>query len=86
MALGGIFIFGERYRAAQWFGLLVIAAGLLLFFSDQIAAAANGGAYARGGREHVFVARRRFAHAFFPEALPSRLHRLEPTTTATAPT
>jgi len=48
MALGGIFIFGERYRAGQWLGLLVIAAGLLLFFKDQIAAAANGGAYARG--------------------------------------
>jgi drug/metabolite transporter (DMT)-like permease len=48
MALGGIFIFGERYRAGQWLGLAVIAAGLLLFFKDQIAAAANGGAYARG--------------------------------------
>jgi drug/metabolite transporter (DMT)-like permease len=48
MALGGIFIFGERYRAVQWLGLGVIAAGLLLFFKDQISAAANGGAYARG--------------------------------------
>jgi drug/metabolite transporter (DMT)-like permease len=48
MALGGIFIFGERYRSVQWLGLGVIAAGLLLFFKDQISAAANGGAYARG--------------------------------------
>ena len=48
MALGGIFIFGERYRAAQWLGLAVIAAGLLLFFREQIAVAANGDAYARG--------------------------------------
>src|SRR5205085_5922337 len=38
MALGGIYIFGERYRAGQWAGLAVIAAGLLLFFRDQVAA------------------------------------------------
>jgi drug/metabolite transporter (DMT)-like permease len=48
MALGGIFIFGERYRAAQWLGLAVIAVGLLLFFKDQVSAAANGPAYVRG--------------------------------------
>src|SRR5207342_1387624 len=36
MALGGIFIFREPYRLGQWCGLLIIAAGLLLFFRDQL--------------------------------------------------
>ena len=35
MALGGIVVFRENYRAGQWLGLAVIAAGLLLFFQDQ---------------------------------------------------
>ena len=35
MALGGIVVFRENYRAGQWLGLAVIAGGLLLFFQDQ---------------------------------------------------
>lgn len=35
MALGGIVVFGERFRAAQWIGMALLAAGLLLFFRDQ---------------------------------------------------
>ena len=35
MALGGIFVFGERFGTGQWLGLAVIAAGLLAFFVDQ---------------------------------------------------
>jgi drug/metabolite transporter (DMT)-like permease len=35
MALGGIVVFGERYALAQWLGLVVILAGLGLFFRDQ---------------------------------------------------
>jgi drug/metabolite transporter (DMT)-like permease len=35
MALGGIFVFGERYNRWQWLGMAVIVAGLLLFFRDQ---------------------------------------------------
>lgn len=37
MALGGIFVFGERFNGGQWFGLAAIVAGMGLFFSDQIA-------------------------------------------------
>lgn len=36
MALGGIFVFGERFNAWQWLGLAVIVAGLALFFADQV--------------------------------------------------
>ena len=42
MALGGIFVFHERYRWGQWLGLAVIAAGLLLFFRDQSSHSAVG--------------------------------------------
>src|SRR5687768_4512714 len=35
MALGGIVVFGERYAPAQWLGLAIILAGLVLFFHDQ---------------------------------------------------
>lgn len=35
MALGGIFIFKERYTRGQWLGLGIIVTGLLLFFNDQ---------------------------------------------------
>ena len=36
MALGGIFVFREPYRFGQWCGLVIIAAGLLMFFRDQL--------------------------------------------------
>lgn len=36
MALGGIFVFGERFGRGQWLGLLVMVAGLGLFFADQL--------------------------------------------------
>ena len=38
MALGGIWIFGEEFRAAQWLGLALLTVGMLLFFRDQLAA------------------------------------------------
>lgn len=37
MALGGIFVFRERFNRWQWLGLAAIAVGLLLFFGDQFA-------------------------------------------------
>jgi drug/metabolite transporter (DMT)-like permease len=37
MAVGGILVFGERFRAAQWLGLALLVAGLGLFFRDQLA-------------------------------------------------
>jgi drug/metabolite transporter (DMT)-like permease len=42
MALGGIVVFGERYALAQWLGLAVIFAGLVLFFHDQFRGGASG--------------------------------------------
>jgi drug/metabolite transporter (DMT)-like permease len=37
MAVGGILVFGERFRSAQWLGLALLVAGLGLFFRDQLA-------------------------------------------------
>jgi drug/metabolite transporter (DMT)-like permease len=37
MALGGVFIFQERFVWGQWLGLLIIVVGLGLFFRDQLA-------------------------------------------------
>ena len=48
MAVGGILVFGERYNAAQWFGLAAIVAGLVMFFRDQSAAPPPGMRYAWG--------------------------------------
>ena len=48
MALGGIWVFGERFRAAQWLGLGLLVAGMLLFFDDQLAAARHGAARPAG--------------------------------------
>ena len=42
MALGGIFVFRERFNGWQWLGLAVIAGGLGLFFRDQLDAGAKG--------------------------------------------
>lgn len=35
MALGGIWLFKEAFRPAQWLGLALLVAGLALFFHDQ---------------------------------------------------
>lgn len=35
MALGGIWVFGEHFRAAQWLGLAMLVGGLVLFSWDQ---------------------------------------------------
>ena len=52
MALGGIWVFGERFRVAQWLGLALLALGMWLFFRDQLAAHAAtsdpGGRYVLG--------------------------------------
>lgn len=42
MALGGIFVFREAFNRWQWAGLGVIAAGLGLFFRDQLDVGAPG--------------------------------------------
>ena len=43
MALGGIWIFKERYVWGQWLGLAIIAIGLMLFFKEQWQGAASAG-------------------------------------------
>jgi drug/metabolite transporter (DMT)-like permease len=48
MALGGIWVFGEEFRAAQWCGLGLLVAGMLLFFRDQLAAAQASPGYLLG--------------------------------------
>ncbi len=48
MALGGIWVFGERFRAAQWLGLALLAGGMGLFFSDQLRAAVHAPGYVQG--------------------------------------
>ena len=56
MALGGIFVFGETYRWAQWLGLAVIAAGLSAFFADQWNGGASAGANYLLGSAVVVIA------------------------------
>jgi drug/metabolite transporter (DMT)-like permease len=48
MALGGIWVFGEDFRAAQWCGLGLLVVGMLLFFRDQLAAAQASPGYLVG--------------------------------------
>jgi drug/metabolite transporter (DMT)-like permease len=36
LLLGGVFVFHERFAARQWFGFVVLAAGLLLFFNHRL--------------------------------------------------
>ena len=48
MTLGGIWVFGERFRVAQWLGLALIVIGMLLFFRDQLAAARHAPGYLLG--------------------------------------
>jgi drug/metabolite transporter (DMT)-like permease len=48
MALGGVWVFGEDFRLAQWFGLALLATGLLLFFRDQLQAARQSPGYLLG--------------------------------------
>ena len=48
MALGGIWVFGEHFRAAQWVGLGLLALGMGLFFTDQLAVAVRAPGYLLG--------------------------------------
>lgn len=48
MALGGIVVFGERFRAAQWAGLGLLASGMVLFFLDQLRASMHAPGYVQG--------------------------------------
>lgn len=56
MALGGIFVFGERFSKGQWLGLGLVAGGLLLFFDDQRARQGAGSDYGTGAALIVLAA------------------------------
>ena len=56
MALGGIWVFGERFRASQWLGLAVLVAGMALFFADQLLAASRSPGYVLGASLVVVAA------------------------------
>ena len=56
MALGGIWVFGERFRASQWLGLAVLVAGMALFFADQLLAASRAPGYVLGASLVVVAA------------------------------
>lgn len=56
MALGGIWVFGERFRVAQWLGLALLVIGLVLFFLDQLQAAPRASGYAFGATLVVIAA------------------------------
>jgi drug/metabolite transporter (DMT)-like permease len=49
MAAGGVVVFKERLRPAQWFGYAAVGVGLLLFFTEQRGRAAQPDNYALGG-------------------------------------
>jgi len=73
MALGGIFVFGESYKPAQWAGLGVIVLGLVLFFREQLAHAASGHAYALGSALVVVAAIVWALYALLQKQLLTRL-------------
>ena len=73
MALGGIFIFRESYRPAQWLGLGVIAGGLALFFRDQVSNSGSGSDYALGSALIVIAAIVWAVYALLQKQLLTRL-------------
>ena len=56
MALGGIWVFGERFHAAQWLGLGLLVTGMALFFADQLLSAARAPGYVLGASLVVVAA------------------------------
>jgi drug/metabolite transporter (DMT)-like permease len=73
MALGGIFVFRESYKPAQWAGLGVIVLGLVAFFREQLAHAASGHAYAFGSALVVVAAIVWALYALLQKQLLTRL-------------
>lgn len=74
MALGGIFVFRERYAIGQWLGLAIIATGLVLFFRDQSTHSALGGRqYALGSCLVIIAAVVWAAYALIQKQLLTRL-------------
>ena len=57
LALGGIFVFGERFTTAQWWSMGLLLAGIGLFFGAQLRAIASDlSRYWSGGGMMLFAA------------------------------
>lgn len=71
MALGGIFVFRERFNRWQWAGLATITLGLALFFRDQLDVGASG--YVAGSALVIVAAVVWAAYALLQKQLLVRL-------------
>ncbi len=71
MAIGGIFVFGERFSYGQWLGLGLMALGMMLFFRDQMQLA--GQDYALGSLLIVMAAISWALYALAQKQLLTRL-------------
>ena len=71
MALGGIFVFRERFNGWQWTGLAIITGGLALFFRDQLDVGAAG--YLAGSALVIIAAVVWAAYALLQKQLLVRL-------------
>lgn len=77
MALGGIWVFGERFVAAQWLGLALLVAGMGLFFADQLRAALHAPGYVRGALLVVAAAIAWAVYALLQKQLLVRLQSMQ---------
>jgi len=77
MALGGIWLFGEEFRAAQWCGLGLLVVGMLLFFRDQLAAAQAAPGYLAGSAWVIVGAIVWAAYALLQKQLLVRLGSMQ---------
>ncbi len=73
MALGAMVVFGERYARWQWFGLLLIIAGLGLFAHDQWRQQPAGATYLVGSSWVLLAAVVWAAYALAQKQLLTRL-------------
>lgn len=73
MAAGGVIVFKERLNLRQFLGFVAVAAGLLLFFSDQRGQAAEGSSYTLGGVLILIAAATWAGYALIQKQLQRRL-------------
>jgi len=75
MAVGGVWVFKERFLAGQWLGLAVIVLGLGLFFRDQLfGGLVRGDAYLLGSAIVAAAAVAWAAYALIQKQLLLRLN------------
>jgi drug/metabolite transporter (DMT)-like permease len=77
MALGGIWVFHEDFRAAQWLGLALLAGGMVLFFRDQLDAARQAPGYLLGSAWVVIGALVWAAYALLQKQLLLKLGAMQ---------